>query len=242
MKPSKPRSARGSVLLKKIKDPWAVDQKYGLHDVSEILRKKVRSEGTTPLKPRKSARSESRTGLTYLDAAKREHVVFAPTPGAAPGLRCWWCRLQIPEKVLPLGCPVKYVTQTVPVEHISEVNRELFSIDEEELYGRKEQFQTRGCFCSFECCLSWIRSNRADTSLRLSESLLNRMYSLAFGVTGDKVPAIKEARSWQLLREYGGPLSEEEFRRGGSLRLLEQSHSFEQLTSSTVVSAPKTKW
>ena len=73
----------------------------------------------------------------------------------------------------------------------------------------KDFFETDGIFCSFNCCLSFIKSNEYNSVYNLSENLLHLMYYKFF----NKNDKLTEAPSWRLLRQYGGNLSIEDFRK-----------------------------
>lgn len=70
---------------------------------------------------------------------------------------------------------------------------------------QNEQFFTYGHFCSFNCALTYLRhsnvSNKND-----QESLLYLYYYLSGGKD-----EIKEAYPKEFLKEYGGPLNDEEY-------------------------------
>ena len=75
----------------------------------------------------------------------------------------------------------------------------------------KTYYETDGIFCSFNCCYSWIQENKHNSLYNLSETLLLKMYN-DFTGTIDLVPV--KAPHWRNLKEYGGTLSIDEFRRG----------------------------
>jgi hypothetical protein len=67
-----------------------------------------------------------------------------------------------------------------------------------------------GLFCSFNCCLAYIKMNQNNPLYTSCEALLNRIYYTVFG--SRSLPLI-EAPSWRLLKNYGGHVSIEEYRK-----------------------------
>ena len=101
--------------------------------------------------------------------------------------KCHWCL--IPITVPPIGIPVKCVK-----------------------YKDKYVFFVDGCYCSFPCCYSGVKSltqftYRNDKPLyKNSEQLLLFMFELNY--PGKK---LKEAPDWKLLIENGGSLTRDKF-------------------------------
>ena len=71
-----------------------------------------------------------------------------------------------------------------------------------------DYYLTDGIFCSFNCCLAFIKSKWYNKIYSESEVFLNQIYYSLF----DKTMKIMKAPSWRLLQVYGGLLSIEEFR------------------------------
>jgi len=67
-----------------------------------------------------------------------------------------------------------------------------------------------GLFCSFNCCLAYIKMNQNNPLYTSCEALLNRIYYMVFGPRS--LPLI-EAPSWRLLKNYGGHVSIEDYRK-----------------------------
>ena len=72
----------------------------------------------------------------------------------------------------------------------------------------KEYYITDGIFCSFNCCLAFIKDNWYNSMYSNSETLLNQIYNKLFNNT----QKFLEAPSWRLLKDYGGGLTIQEFR------------------------------
>lgn len=100
----------------------------------------------------------------------------------------------------PIGLPIKYV------------NKKKDKINEKELTietGINDYFLTYGIFCSFSCCLAFLKINRYDKLYRDSKSLLYSLYYKLY----QKELNIKSAPSWECLKVFGGQLSIEDFRK-----------------------------
>jgi hypothetical protein len=85
----------------------------------------------------------------------------------------------------PIGIPIKYIP-----------NNKIFSVD--------------GIFCSFNCCLSYIKQHSSDDLYRESISLLYILYE---NLIGSSIPKIHPSPDWKLLKKFGGPLDINEFRK-----------------------------
>lgn len=99
---------------------------------------------------------------------------------------CWHCRHPIPQEWHPLGIPVRYRT-----------------VD--------DTFEVEGVFCSFNCIASYL-SEHTDYRYKESTVLLAMLHRRIFGVS-KKMTDILPAPSWKLLKDYGGFMSIEEFRK-----------------------------
>lgn len=135
---------------------------------------------------------------------------------------CFWCRHAVPEGVVPIGCPIRYVPNTIVKSCRSEVTKQEFTIEQtlprdvrDIPEGKRmsvfqnDYYETDGGFCSFNCCMAFINDNTHNPMYKNSKHLLQRMHFEIFGKFGKK---IHSAPSWRLLRDYGGDLTIEEFR------------------------------
>lgn len=172
--------------------------------------------------------------FSYLDESKKERqcvltMVSHDTQQHLPDhtdICCFWCRHNF--HTTPLGCPLQYAPHRVVKEYYSEITKDTYTLRENvtrrQLGQNTDHFQkhnmsridrdyytTDGIFCSFNCCLAFIQSNRDNPLYRYSESLLSHIYVRTFG---EGAQPITPAPSWRLLRSYGGPLTIEEFRKG----------------------------
>jgi len=92
---------------------------------------------------------------------------------------CWWCTYEFDSD--PIFLPESYID---------------------------DKFYVLGCFCSFNCALSY-NLNLNDYKIWERISLLNKMYYMTFG----KYDIIKPAPSREILEKFGGSISIEEFRK-----------------------------
>ena len=76
----------------------------------------------------------------------------------------------------------------------------------------QSHFLVDGVFCSFNCCLAFIQENSKNMLYDKSKQLLYKMYMICFPQIPE-TQAIIAAPHWRLLKDYGGHLSIEEFRK-----------------------------
>jgi hypothetical protein len=132
-------------------------------------------------------------------------------------LSCFWCRHKF--DTVPIGCPIRHVPASIKKTLTSVTTNEKYIIKENvpestcENITSNQVFETDGVFCSFSCCIAFINSNVHDSKYRMSKTLLNSLYYLIHDLDDiSKVPIIKPSPSWRLLKDYGGPLTIDEFR------------------------------
>jgi hypothetical protein len=70
-------------------------------------------------------------------------------------------------------------------------------------------FETDGIFCSFNCMISYIEENSYNPIYQNSNHLIYLMYKHIFGNYPNQ-PFIRSP-SWKLRKEYGGPLTDEDY-------------------------------
>src|SRR3990172_7934468 len=90
-----------------------------------------------------------------------------------------------PFSTAPIGIPIKYINTS-----------------------QQSYFLTFGVFCSFPCCLAFLRDNGHKMFFKKSESLLYNLYYKLYG----KEMVSKAAPELECLKIYGGILSVDEFR------------------------------
>lgn len=138
---------------------------------------------------------------------------------------CFWDRN--PFDWLPIGCPIRYIPAYNMLQIRSEITRDNVVLKENINDNVSESspnprciteayYETDGFFCSFNCCLSFIKNEKMNSLYTQSESLLYKMYYEIFSEELSKKGKfdlkIVPAPHWRLLKEYGGHLSINEFR------------------------------
>lgn len=73
----------------------------------------------------------------------------------------------------------------------------------------KNFFETDGVVCSFNCMFSFIEENKLNPIYTNSYNLMYLLYKYIFGYYPEK-PIIRSP-SWKLRKEYGGPLSDDDY-------------------------------
>jgi hypothetical protein len=143
--------------------------------------------------------------------------------------KCFWDRNIIPEEMIPIGCPIKYIPSRVIKTYHSSISKEKYVITEPVTEERRAEveikntnqkftsekndyYETDGIFCSFNCCLAYIEAygNRKNPLYKNSRSLLFQMYTDINN--GGDPSSIIPAPHWRLLEEFGGHLTIEQFK------------------------------
>lgn len=136
-------------------------------------------------------------------------------------LSCWHDRH--PFSTSPIGCPVRYVEKMVdkhtptsavaimPTPHSGSNDTPVSDSVKKTLpkISTNNYYLTMGVFCSFPCVLAFINANRHNPLYKDSKVLLHSLYYKLYG----SELKISPANDWQCLKNYGGHLSIEEFRR-----------------------------
>jgi len=104
----------------------------------------------------------------------------------------------------------------------SEITKEIYTIEqkipknvkttekENERIIPNDYYETDGAFCSFNCCMAFIKDNIHNPLYKNSKNLLIKMYIHVFNPTSKF--KINTAPSWRLLKSYGGFMGIDEFR------------------------------
>jgi hypothetical protein len=142
-------------------------------------------------------------------------------------IKCFWCRHNFETK--PIGCPIKYINTIIEKSYISHITKDKYYMREnistsklDELSKTKDDaieitpinntkgyYLTDGIFCSFNCTLSFIKSNNHNIFYKESMSLLHSLY---YDFVGKQMAKIIQAPDWRILKDYGGSLDIETFR------------------------------
>jgi len=164
----------------------------------------------------------------YLDEAKKDHnCIMSMNLSNNCAKNCFWCRTSF--TTIPIGCPLEYVSSEISKKYFSEITKDELVIksqisknkldilkkiqDFPQEYqikiDKKDYFETDGIFCSFNCCLAFIKDNKQNFLYDSSESLLYLMFNKIFETDINIIPA----PHWRLLDVYGGHIPIEEFRK-----------------------------
>ena len=93
-----------------------------------------------------------------------------------------------------MGCPIKYIPSQLVKNYYSEITKDNYKIRENISKNKREKFEQNqlidiekkeyylvdGMFCSFNCCLAFIRENNTNPMYALSKNLLARIYKDIF--------------------------------------------------------------
>lgn len=212
-------------LLKGI-DNVEVDKKYGINVAPTIEYKEHVPENTTAIDELYSCNKQS-FFIPFIDESRRHCITMIDsiTKKSIQSDYCFWCRHSF--GTIPIGCPIRYVNNKIIKLYTSEITKEKYVISHEitrNEYQKSEvekgdkhtklvhndYYETDGSFCSFNCCLAFIKDNIHNSLYINSKNLLMKMYSDIFN--SEKLLKITPAPSWRLLKEYGGFMNIQEFR------------------------------
>ena len=215
-----------NITLKNI-DPVEICKKYGIITNNNIpINSTIISDLTL--------RIDNRNNYSFLDPIKKEHdciftFVDEITKEKLPEktrICCFWCRHEFNKK--PIGCPIKYSSSKLTKQYYSEITKGTYTIrgsitkNTENMITNKNNLSNKFClednsyyttdgnFCSFNCCLAFIKDNWHNNLYNDSEFYLNKIHYKFF----KKFHKITPAPSWRLLKKYGGNLCINEFRDG----------------------------
>lgn len=124
-----------------------------------------------------------------------------------------------------IGCPIHFVYSKSKHNYVSKINNNTHIITEI-LSPLKKSIISKNCnvkieerdfyivdgvFCSPNCCLAFIEENKKNPLYRYSKQLLYKMCEdIGIELRGN---TITPADDWRLLKDYGGFLSIEEYRK-----------------------------
>ena len=173
--------------------------------------------------------------FSYIDEAKNDHiciltmkdVILNKELPVKTDINCFWCRHSFPYR--PIGCPVTFKNTRLYKKYYSEITKNNYCLQEtisskqledsnenknDNYYSLEIQpsnyYLTDGIFCSFNCCYAFIEYNKTNPLYTQSINLLKKMY---YDLFPDYDISLMKAPHWRLLKEYGGELSIEEFRK-----------------------------
>lgn len=155
--------------------------------------------------------------VEILDEAKQSISCEISFPNTS-NLHCFWDRHKITDDVI--RCPLRYKPKQIVKVYKSEISKEQYTIKENvvkfpsseskhaNLKTIPESLEVSDAFCSFNCCLSWIRDNKHDRKYDQSEMLLHTLFKNATKTHKQLIPS----PHWRTLIVYGGFQTIEQFR------------------------------
>lgn len=166
----------------------------------------------------------------FTDMIKKESIYFMD--GQDSHLHCFWCRS--PFSGYPIGIPTQYQGHRILRSYFSEITKNHYCLRENILQSTllekfpelkqnsslstlsmilRHVYFMDGVFCSFSCAYAFINDNKHNPLYKYSENLLLELYYQHFG---NEAVGLEAAPSWRLLKDYGGHLTIEEYRRNFS--------------------------
>jgi len=209
----------------------SLNTKYGF---PPEFREEIIPENTTKIEKIKQDEN-----ISFLDETKRSHkcsismIDFSSGKELGPNTRyyCFWDKNPLPEGVVPIGCPLRYIPDRTTKNYHSEITKEHYTISEnvsENRFSdlekkkdsrfsldRKGYYETDGIFCSFNCCMAFVEDpdNKKNPIYRFSRSLLLKIYSDIKNIPYDENLEIMPAPHWRTLKIFGGTFDIENFRK-----------------------------
>jgi hypothetical protein len=203
-----------------------IDQKFGFTLISNL------NVDKTPLNITKivdlSTSKNVSECISFIDEAKKSHkcnisMVDFRTMKEMPNdfnygcYDCFWCKSSIPENVIAIGCPLKYVPNQAIKRYYSEISKDTYTIkenitvnkfinlsnkedekeetkDEQETtspkkleISNKNYYLTDGVFCSFNCCMAFIKDEKSGKN----SSMYNLSEMLLLKIYSEINPSVK---------------------------------------------------
>lgn len=133
---------------------------------------------------------------------------------------CFWCRH--PFSSTPIGCPIEYSPRVISRVYNSEITKDTFVVNESIASNQEikdqhilktkesEHYESDGIFCSLNCTLAFAIENKHNPTYSKSVMLVHKIYN---EIVENKTSSLIPSPSWRMLKEYGGNLSIEEFRK-----------------------------
>lgn len=222
-------SKKRTFILKNV-DLNATNLKYGLAIISNIEKEKDLPNKTTKIT---DVLTELEHPMSFLDENKKNYNTLVTMMDwsrqkALPEqttMSCYWCRHPFSTK--PIGCPIRYVNSLIEKNYVSHITKDKYYMKENITPSKlnaltqyddsniqitpihQDYYLVDGIFCSFNCALSFIKENNHNLFYKESYSLLSYLYYSFMG----KREKILPAPHWRLLKDYGGELTIEEFRK-----------------------------
>lgn len=224
-----PNHKKRTFMLKNV-DIHVTNSKYGLVIISNIGKEADDSSKTTKIAD--IFTTDVETSVSFLDENKKNYkcaisMMDWTNKKNLPdktSIKCFWCKSSFHTK--PIGCPVTFCNSMIEKSYVSHITKDKYFMKENistkklesamETDGidiepiKKDYYLTDGCFCSFNCVLAFIKDNQNNMFYKDSQSLL---YSLYYQMIGKKAGKLLPAPHWRLLKDFGGHLDIDEYRR-----------------------------
>lgn len=210
-----------------------VDKRFGISIISNINETVDKIPQKTTKISDLSINKNNSDVISFLDEAKKPHKCSISMIDFYTNKEynndyiydCFWCRNLIPNNIIAIGCPVKYIPSQAVKSYYSEISKDKYVIKENITAKRQSKIEdskdnrldiidrnyyiTDGIFCSFNCCMAYITENKYNSLYNMSEMLLLKMYN---DINPSTIPYIEKAPHWRKLKKCGGNLTIEEFR------------------------------
>lgn len=216
-----------------------IDKTYNIVSFESNISEKDVPEHITKISDlSNNSKNKTQDIISFLDESKKEHNCMVsmidihnnkPVNNRIQKYNCFWDRYPIPLDIHPIGCPIKYVNHNIIKTYFSEISKDSYTI-KEDISNRKLQeikkdknitsnpnikivengyYLTDGCFCSFNCALSYILDNKHNIMYEDSTYLLLKMYNEMYN---KKITTIIPAPSFRVLSISGGNVDIKDFR------------------------------
>lgn len=156
-------------------------------------------EKTTNLSEISTKKKSSNIFLEVENSSFVDYVTFGCLPDRTD-LCCFHCRSTF--NTSPIGVPIKYIPKRLNVSPLagdSEIKEK----------GTNDFYYTYGVTCSWPCCLAFILEHSHLPFFKNSKSLLYSLYYKLYQIE----LKVKPAPSWECLKDYGGKMTIDEFRK-----------------------------
>ncbi len=116
-----------------------------------------------------------------MDETKRSILCEVSHCSIEKEIHCFWDRHKITGLVI--RCPLRYKPKQIVKVYKSDVSQEEYTIKENVVKFQNDignfktitdNLEVTDAFCSFNCCLAWIRDNKHDRRYDESEMLLQK--------------------------------------------------------------------
>jgi hypothetical protein len=208
-----------------------INTKYGLILQSNINNKNIENPKNTTMITDLIEKTETKF-ISFLDETKRKKICSVSMIDFQYGdvfknknkYKCFWDKELIPDDIIPIGCPIKYIPHEMVKKYFSEISQDNYMIKESITETKKSNFkidddrleivengfyETDGIFCSFNCCIAYIEDNYHNKIYNNSKQLLYKMYN---EMCDKKVREIESAPHYRKLIHFGGDLTIKEYR------------------------------